>query len=109
MWISTFHSSCVRILRREAANVGLNSNFSIYDSADSLRLITLVAKNLDLDPKKFAPKAIQHKISALKNELIDADSYVSSANHNDPLRTGCSRSFQGLHAASPASQCDGLR
>jgi len=55
MWISTFHSSCVRILRREAANVGLNSNFSIYDSADSLRLITLVSKNLDLDPQKFPP------------------------------------------------------
>jgi DNA helicase-2/ATP-dependent DNA helicase PcrA len=53
MWISTFHSSCVRILRREAKNVGLNSNFSIYDSADSLRLITLVAKNLDIDPKKL--------------------------------------------------------
>ena len=95
MWISTFHSSCVRILRREAANVGLNSNFSIYDSADSLRLITLVAKNLDLDPKKFAPKAIQHKISALKNELIDADSYSSSANHNDPFEQAVAEVFKG--------------
>ncbi|MBU8867943.1 DNA helicase PcrA [Paenarthrobacter aromaticivorans] len=95
MWISTFHSSCVRILRREAANVGLNSNFSIYDSADSLRLITLVSKNLDLDPKKFPPKAIQHKISALKNELIDADSYVSSANHNDPFEQAVAEVFKG--------------
>lgn len=95
MWISTFHSSCVRILRREAANVGLNSNFSIYDSADSLRLITLVSKNLDLDPKKFPPKAIQHKISALKNELIDADSYVSSANHNDPFQQAVAEVFKG--------------
>ncbi|HET8880382.1 MAG TPA: UvrD-helicase domain-containing protein, partial [Arthrobacter sp.] len=95
MWISTFHSSCVRILRREAANVGLNSNFSIYDSADSLRLITLVAKNLDLDPKRFAPKAIQHKISALKNELIDADSYASSANHNDPFEQAVADVFKG--------------
>ncbi|BCW50931.1 DNA helicase (plasmid) [Arthrobacter sp. StoSoilB13] len=95
MWISTFHSSCVRILRREAANVGLNSNFSIYDSADSLRLITLVSKNLDLDPKKFPPKAIQHKISALKNELIDADSYVSSANHNDPFEQAVADVFKG--------------
>lgn len=95
MWISTFHSSCVRILRREAANVGLNSNFSIYDSADSLRLITLVAKNVDLDPKKFAPKAIQHKISALKNELIDADSYSSSANHNDPFEQAVAEVFNG--------------
>ncbi len=95
MWISTFHSSCVRILRREATTVGLNSNFSIYDSADSLRLITLVAKNLDLDPKKFAPKAIQHKISALKNELIDADSYASTANYNDPFDTAVSEVFKG--------------
>ena len=95
MWVSTFHSSCVRILRREAKNVGLNSNFSIYDSADSLRLITLVAKNLDLDPKRFAPKAIQHKISALKNELIDADSYSSSANHNDPFEQAVAEVFKG--------------
>jgi DNA helicase-2/ATP-dependent DNA helicase PcrA len=95
MWISTFHSSCVRILRREAKNIGLNSNFSIYDSADSLRLITLVAKNLDLDPKRFAPKAIQHKISALKNELIDADSYASSANYNDPFDQAVAEVFKG--------------
>ncbi|MCX6497195.1 MAG: DNA helicase PcrA [Arthrobacter sp.] len=95
MWVSTFHSSCVRILRREAKNVGLNSNFSIYDSADSLRLITLVAKNLDLDPKRFAPKAIQHKISALKNELIDADSYSSSANHNEPFEQAVAEVFKG--------------
>ncbi len=95
MWISTFHSSCVRILRREAANVGLNSNFSIYDSADSLRLITQVAKTLDLDPKRFAPKAIQHKISALKNELIDADSYASSANYSDPFEQAVAEVFKG--------------
>jgi DNA helicase-2/ATP-dependent DNA helicase PcrA len=95
MWVSTFHSSCVRILRREAKNIGLNSNFSIYDSADSLRLITLVAKNLDLDPKRFAPKAIQHKISALKNELIDADSYSSSANYNDPFEQAVAEVFKG--------------
>ncbi|WP_374199775.1 UvrD-helicase domain-containing protein, partial [Arthrobacter sp. SO5] len=95
MWVSTFHSSCVRILRREAKNIGLNSNFSIYDSADSLRLVNLVAKNLDLDPKRFAPKAIQHKISALKNELIDADSYSSSANHNDPFEQAVAEVFKG--------------
>lgn len=95
MWISTFHSSCVRILRQEAANVGLKSNFSIYDSADSLRLVTQVSKSLDLDPKKIAPKAIQHKISALKNELIDADSYALSANHNDPFESAVADVFKG--------------
>ncbi|GAC1370015.1 MAG: DNA helicase PcrA [Pseudarthrobacter sp.] len=95
MWISTFHSSCVRILRQEAANVGLKSNFSIYDSADSLRLVTQVSKSLDLDPKKFAPKAIQHKISALKNELIDADSFASTANFNDPFESAVADVFKG--------------
>ncbi|NYD78876.1 DNA helicase PcrA [Arthrobacter cupressi] len=95
MWISTFHSSCVRILRREAATVGLKSNFSIYDSADSLRLITLVAKNLDLDPKRFAPKAIQHKISALKNELVDDDAFAAAANYNDPFEQAVAEVFKG--------------
>ncbi|WP_104168732.1 DNA helicase PcrA [Arthrobacter sp. SX1312] len=95
MWISTFHSSCVRILRREAASVGLNSNFSIYDSADTLRLITLVAKGLDLDPKKFAPKAIQHKISALKNELIDEETFASTAGLSDPFEQAVAEVYTG--------------
>ncbi|HEX2248543.1 MAG TPA: DNA helicase PcrA [Arthrobacter sp.] len=95
MWISTFHSSCVRILRREAKNVGLNSNFSIYDSADTLRLITLVAKGLDLDPKRFPPKSIQHKISALKNELIDDESYAATANYSDPFEQAVAEVYKG--------------
>ncbi|MEE1622245.1 DNA helicase PcrA [Zafaria sp. Z1313] len=94
MWISTFHSSCVKILRREAAAVGLKSNFSIYDSADSLRLITLVAKGLDLDPKKFAPKAIQHKISALKNELVDDEDFASTA-AQDPFSRAVAEVYRG--------------
>ncbi len=93
MWISTFHSSCVRILRREASTVGLNSSFSIYDSADSLRLITLIAKGLDLDPKRFTPKSIQHKISALKNELIDDDSFASTA--TGPFEQGVAEVYRG--------------
>ncbi|WP_425456011.1 DNA helicase PcrA [Arthrobacter echini] len=95
MWISTFHSSCVRILRREAASVGLSSNFSIYDSADTLRLITLVAKGLELDPKKFAPKAIQHRISSLKNELIDEESFASSASSSDPFEQAVAEVYTG--------------
>ncbi|WP_125610133.1 DNA helicase PcrA [Specibacter cremeus] len=95
MWISTFHSSCVRILRREAKTIGLNTNFSIYDSADSLRLITLVAKGLDLDPKKTPPKTLMHKISALKNELIDADEYAGTANHADPVEAAVAEVYKG--------------
>jgi len=86
MWVSTFHSACVRILRREAATLGLRSSFSIYDSADSQRLLTMVARELDLDVKKFPPKALANKISALKDELVDPDEYaasVSSANDFD--------------------------
>ncbi|EMQ97810.1 DNA helicase PcrA [Paeniglutamicibacter gangotriensis] len=95
MWVSTFHSSCVRILRREAASVGLKSSFSIYDSADSLRLITLVTKGLDLDPKKFTPKSIMHKISALKNELIDDEQYAATVASNDPFASAVSQVYRG--------------
>lgn len=93
MWISTFHSFCVRVLRREAATLGLKSSFSIYDAADSLRLITLIAKEFELDAKKFAPKALQHRISALKNELVDAEQNASSASGNDPWESAVARVY----------------
>ncbi len=95
MSISTFHSFCVRVLRREAASVGLKSSFSIYDSADSLRLITLVAKQHDLDPKRFAPKSIQHRISALKNELVDDETYLSRVSETDPFESAVAQVYRG--------------
>jgi DNA helicase-2/ATP-dependent DNA helicase PcrA len=76
MWVSTFHSACVRILRREASRLGYRSGFSIYDEADSLRLINLVLKDLDLDPKRFPPKAMKAVISKAKNELVDYESFA---------------------------------
>ncbi|GEK18234.1 DNA helicase PcrA [Cellulomonas persica] len=79
MWVSTFHSACVRILRREAATLGMRSSFSIYDSADSQRLLTLVARELDLDPKKYPAKALASKISALKDELVDPESFAATS------------------------------
>ena len=79
MWVSTFHSACVRILRREAATVGLRSSFSIYDAADSQRLLTLVARELDLDPKKYPVKAMAAKISNLKDELVDAEAFAATS------------------------------
>lgn len=78
MWVSTFHSACVRILRREAATLGLRSSFSIYDAADSQRLLTLVARELDLDPKKYPAKALSAKISALKDELVDPETFAAT-------------------------------
>ncbi|QGQ18738.1 DNA helicase PcrA [Cellulomonas sp. JZ18] len=79
MWVSTFHSACVRILRREAATLGLRSSFSIYDQADSQRLITLVARELDLDPKRYPPKALGAKISNLKDELVSPESFAATS------------------------------
>ncbi|GAB4096865.1 UvrD-helicase domain-containing protein [Brachybacterium horti] len=79
MWVSTFHSACVRILRRDAQAAGLKSSFTIYDSADSLRLITTISKDLELDTKKNAPRAIAARISALKNELVDPIDFADQA------------------------------
>ncbi|MFI8358597.1 DNA helicase PcrA [Streptomyces sp. NPDC085612] len=79
MWVSTFHSACVRILRRESKRLGFTSSFSIYDAADSKRLMALVCRDLDLDPKKFPPKSFSAKISNLKNELIDEDAFAGQA------------------------------
>ena len=79
MWVSTFHSACVRILRREHATLGLRSSFSIYDSADSQRLLTLVTRELDLDPKKYPAKALASKISNLKDELVDPETYATTS------------------------------
>ncbi|MCM3885083.1 DNA helicase PcrA [Frankia sp. R82] len=71
MWVSTFHSACVRILRSEAKRLGFGSSFSIYDAADAQRLITLVTRDLDLDPKRHPARGLAAQISNLKNELID--------------------------------------
>ncbi|KGM14944.1 ATP-dependent DNA helicase PcrA, partial [Actinotalea fermentans ATCC 43279 = JCM 9966 = DSM 3133] len=79
MWVSTFHSACVRILRREHETLGLRSTFSIYDAADSQRLLTLVGRELDLDPKKFPVKGLAHRISNLKDELVDPEAYARSS------------------------------
>jgi DNA helicase-2/ATP-dependent DNA helicase PcrA len=71
MWVSTFHSACVRILRAEAKKLGFTSSFSIYDAADAQRLMTLVCRDLDLDPKRFPARAMSNQVSDLKNELVD--------------------------------------
>ena len=84
MWISTFHSACVRILRREAKALGMKSNFTIYDSQDSLRLVTQCVREAGLDSKKFTPRSLQHRISNLKNDLLTADDFSSRAQENNP-------------------------
>ena len=79
MWVMTFHSACVRILRREAGRFGYPSNFSIYDSADSQRLMALVCRELELDARQYPPKSMAAQVSNLKNELEDYESYASRA------------------------------
>jgi len=79
MWVSTFHSACVRILRSEIGRFNMARTFSIYDDADSKRLMQLVAHDLDLDPKRFPVRAIMNWVSACKNELVDHESAASRA------------------------------
>ncbi|GAA2117712.1 DNA helicase PcrA [Actinomadura alba] len=79
MWVMTFHSACVRILRREAKRLGFPTSFSIYDQADSQRLMALVCRELDLDPKRYPPKSFSAQVSNLKNELIDYETFKDRA------------------------------
>ena len=78
MWVSTFHSACVRILRQEIHHLGYRSSFSIYDEGDSTRLITMCIKDLDMEVKQFPPKQIKAAISKAKNELIDYETFAAT-------------------------------
>lgn len=80
IWISTFHSMCVRILRRDSDRMGINRNFSILDTTDQLSVIKTVLKEKNLDPKKYEPRSILGSISSAKNELITPDEYDKTAN-----------------------------
>ncbi|MFB9620301.1 DNA helicase PcrA [Brooklawnia cerclae] len=80
MWVSTFHSACVRILRAEIDAMGYKKNFSIYDDTDSKRLMTLVTRDLSLDPKKFPVRTIMNWVSNCKNELVTAEQAGTTAN-----------------------------
>jgi DNA helicase-2/ATP-dependent DNA helicase PcrA len=79
MWVSTFHSACVRILRAEHEHAGLKSSFSIYDADDSRRLMQMVARELDLDPKRYPARGLAAQVSNLKNELIDPEEFAGRA------------------------------
>jgi DNA helicase-2/ATP-dependent DNA helicase PcrA len=79
MWVSTFHSACVRILRAEAKRLGFTSSFSIYDADDSRRLMTTVCRDLDLDSKRYPARSMAAQVSNLKNELIDFEDAKAKA------------------------------
>ncbi|MGV9857648.1 UvrD-helicase domain-containing protein [Gordonia sp. NPDC003425] len=85
MWISTFHSTCVRILRAQSALLDhRNSNFSIYDADDSRRLLGMIVRDLDLDPKKFSPRGVGVVISNYKNELVDPEAALAATAEAEP-------------------------
>ena len=88
MWISTFHSACVRILRRQAEAMGMTGSFTIYDTADSRALIKRVLRELDADTWGFTVAGVANRISNLKNELSDVDTFARSANTDDPKEAG---------------------
>ncbi len=102
MWVSTFHSACVRILRRDASRLGYRPNFTIYDQSDSQRLVGYVVRDLGLDSKKFPPRAIAGYISAAKNDLVDFETYASRA--RTPMERKAADVYreyqQRLHAAN---------
>src|SRR3954451_5860093 len=79
MWVSTFHSACVRILRAEHEHAGLKSTFSIYDADDSRRLMQMVARELDLDPKRYTARGLAAQVSNLKNELVEPEEFKDKA------------------------------
>jgi DNA helicase-2/ATP-dependent DNA helicase PcrA len=79
MWVSTFHSACVRILRRDAARLGFPSSFTIYDQADAVRLTGYVLRDLNVDPKKFPPRSVHATISAAKNDHVSVDEFAGRA------------------------------
>ena len=109
MWVSTFHSACVRILRAEAKKLGFTSTFSIYDQADSQRLMTLVCRDLDLDPKRFPARQMSHQISDLKNELVDSeDAAAKATNHHETTRAEVYKLYQQRLREANAMDFDDL-
>ena len=86
IWVSTFHSACVRILRQEGTRLGFSTSYSIYDQADSVRLVTLVMRDLNLDQKRYNPRAVAALISNAKNELLGpADYRNATTNHFEEI------------------------
>ena len=92
IWVSTFHSACVRILRQEASRLGYSNSFTIYDSSDSVRLLAIIMKDMHLDSKQYTPRAVHTLISAAKNELMGPADFQNQA--SDPFQHIVAEIFQ---------------
>ena len=109
MWVSTFHSACVRILRAEAHRLGIKSNFTIYDTSDSLRLITLILRDLNIDSKTHRPRVMLTRISSAKNELMDHETFAAQAESEiDKIVAEIYRDYQNRLTLANAFDFDDL-
>jgi DNA helicase II / ATP-dependent DNA helicase PcrA len=109
MLVSTFHSACVRILRKEAGRLGMSTSFSIYDQTDSLRLMQMVIRDLDLDPKRYPARSFLAQVSNAKNELIDHEAFASQAsNHMESTVAEAYREYQRRLTRASAFDFDDL-
>ena len=109
MVVSTFHSACVRILREQHERLGISRSFSIYDQADSVRLMTMVCRDMDLDPKRYNPKAFLAQVSNLKNELIDpAENARRATNHLEQVVAEAYTEYQARLRRAQAMDFDDL-
>ncbi len=109
MWVTTFHSTCARLLRREANRLGYTSTFSIYDEADSRRLVAQIMRDLDLGDRQLSPRSIQHAISRAKDELIDFETYAVGAGSKLERRIAeVYREYQGRLLRANAFDFDDL-
>ena len=109
MWVSTFHSACVRILRAESKRLGISSNFTIYDQQDSQRLMAMVLRDLNLDTKRYTPRSFTAQVSNLKNELIDHETFASrAANHMEEVLAEAYSGYQARLRAAQAFDFDDL-
>ncbi|MFD0886542.1 DNA helicase PcrA, partial [Streptosporangium algeriense] len=109
MWVMTFHSACVRILRREAKRLGFPTSFSIYDQADSQRLMAMVCREMDLDPKRYPPRSFSAQVSNFKNELIDYETAADqAATHLERTLAEAYRNYQRRLTEAGAMDFDDL-
>lgn len=95
MWVSTFHSMCVRILRRNIDRIGISKNFSILDSTDQLSVVKNVMKQLNIDTKRYEPRAILNTISSAKNECITSDMFQKKMNPHNPFEKIVAEVYEG--------------
>ncbi len=109
MWISTFHSACVRILRAEHEDSGYTSSFTIYDAADAQKLMKTVCAEENIDTKRYSPKLLTNRVSALKNEMTDPDTFMQgAAGQDDLILARAYRAYQQRLQAANAMDFDDL-